>query len=584
MQPGSSGRASEALSSEVSEVPGEFPFLTSPQVARAAAHGQTRAMAVGDILQDAGGAAACFVVLSGRLEVARPIQHGESVVVTHLGPGQFSGEVNLLQGRRPLMRVRATEPGDVVVLSREALLDLVQTDSEISDAFMRAFLLRRAAILSQALGDVVLVGSQQSGDTLRLREFLRRNEYPCSYLDVGGSNDVRVVMEAFRVREGDLPVAICRGTTVLRNPTNQQLADCLGFNDSVDLARRRDLVVVGAGPAGLASAVYGASEGLDVLILEFLAPGGQAGSSSKIENYLGFPAGIAGQELGARAYAQAQKFGADVLIGHRAVRLRCGDRLYVIELEDGRTVTTRTVAIATGAAYRRLDVTGLERFEGAGVYYAAGPMEGKVCRGEDVVIVGGGNAAGQAAVYLSSLGSRVHLLVRGDLDTRMSSYLVRRIHSDELIVVRTRTDVTALEGGEHLARVSWRDRRTGEVGTCAARHLFSMTGAVPDTAWLDGCVARDPRGFVATGLDIEPDALAAHSWPLERRPYSVETSRPGVFAVGDVRSGSIKRVASAVGEGSTAVAYVHRVLRESEGSDGAPANPEKNNAQEHRTS
>jgi thioredoxin reductase (NADPH) len=536
------------LSSGVSDVRREFPILTPPQVARAAAHGQTRATAAGDVLQEAGGTPLCLVLLSGRLEVERPSEREEPVVVTHLGPGQFSGEVSLLQGRRPLMRIRATEPGEVVVLTREELLDLVQTDSEIGDAVMRAFLLRRANILSQGLGDVILVGSEQSADTLRLREFLGRNVHPCSYLDVDGSNDVRVVMDAFRILEAHLPVVICRGITVLRNPTNQQLADCLGFNDAVDRA----------------------SEGLDVLILELLAPGGQAGSSSKIENYLGFPTGISGQDLGARAYAQAQKFGADVLIGHRAVRLRCSDRLYVIELEDGRTITTRTVVIATGAVYRRLDVTGLARFEGAGVYYAAGPMEGKVCRGEEVVIVGGGNAAGQAAVYLSSLGSRVHLLVRGDLDTRMSSYLVRRIQSDDLIVVRTSTDVTALEGDDHLARVSWCDRRTGEVGVCAARHLFSMTGAVPDTAWLDGCVARDQRGFVRTGLDIEPAALAAHSWSLERRPYSLETSRPGVFAVGDVRSESMKRVASAVGEGSTAVAYVHRVLSESSPEDEAP--------------
>jgi thioredoxin reductase (NADPH) len=546
----------------------EFPTLTVAQVGRATAHGRRRTAGAGDVLQEAGGAATCFVVLSGQLEVARPSGREEPVVVAHLGTGQFSGEVNLLQGRRPLMRIRATEPSELIALTREELLSLVQTDGEISDIVMRAFLLRRAAMLFQGLGDVVLVGSEQSGDTLRLREFLGRNLHPCVHLDLERSEGVREVMQAFAVRDADVPVVICRGTTVLRNPTNQQLADCLGFNDAVDPARPRDLVVIGAGPAGLATAVYGASEGLDVLILEILAPGGQAGSSSKIENYLGFPAGISGQDLGARAYAQAQKFGAELLVGHHAVRLRRHGETYAVDLEDGRAVTARTVVIATGAEYRRLDVAGLARFEGVGVYYAAGPMEGRLCRGEEVVVVGGGNSAGQAALYLSSLGSRVRLLVRGELATRMSSYLVRRIASDRGIVVRSRAEVIALEGDDHLARVSWRDRRTGEVENCAVRHLFSMTGAVPRTDWLEGCVARDARGFVRTGPDIGADELVAAAWPLARHPYGLETTRPGVFAVGDVRSGSMKRVASAVGEGSTAVAHAHRVIRETEGADG----------------
>jgi thioredoxin reductase (NADPH) len=323
------------------------------------------------------------------------------------------------------------------------------------------------------------------------------------------------------------------------------------------------LIVVGAGPAGLAAAVYGASEGLDVLVVESISPGGQAGASSKIENYLGFPTGISGQELAGRAYAQAQKFGAQMLIAKDAKGLACDRRPYAVQIDNGERVPARTIVIATGAQYRRLPLENLSRFEGAGVYYGATHLEAQLCGGEEVIVVGGGNSAGQAAVFLAQTARRVYMLVRAEgLAETMSRYLIRRIEESPTIDLRTNTEVTALQGTDHLERVQWRDNKTGKVETHNIGYLFSMTGAVPNSSWLEGCVACDAGGFVRTGSDLSVADLASAQWPLGRAPYLLETSLPGVFAVGDVRRGNIKRVASAVGEGSIAVAFVHQVLNE----------------------
>jgi thioredoxin reductase (NADPH) len=358
-------------------------------------------------------------------------------------------------------------------------------------------------------------------------------------------------------------VVICRGEVVLRNPTNQQITDCLGFNDAVDRTRLRDLVVVGAGPAGLAAAVYGASEGLDVLVLETYSPGGQAGSSSKIENYLGFPTGISGQELATRAYNQAQKFGAEMMIASPASRLNCDRKPYAVEMADGVRVATRAIVIATGAEYRRLPLENLSRYEGLGVYYGATFVESQLCAEEDVIVVGGGNSAGQAAVFLAGTSRRVHVLVRaGGLADTMSRYLIRRIEETPNITLLPRTEIVALGGSEHLESVTWRNNETGESEKRDIRHVFLMMGATPNTRWLAGCVVRDAKGFIMTGPDIPRDELAAAHWPLARAPYLLESSLPGVFAVGDVRGGSIKRVASAVGEGSIAISFVHRFLHD----------------------
>ncbi len=540
-----------------------FPTLTPAQVARVAAHGRVRRVDQGDVLVEAGQQTArFFVVTEGLIEVVRPIGAAEDSVAL-FRPGQFTGEVNVLSGRRGFGRVRAAEPGEVIEVDRENLLTLVQTDSELSEILMRAFLLRRVQLIARGLGDVVLVGSTHCAGTLRIKEFLTRNGHPHTYLDLDRDAGVQDLLDRFRVGVADIPVVICRCTVVLRNPTNQQIAECLGFNDAIDRTHLRDLVVVGAGPAGLAAAVYAASEGLDVLVLESTAPGGQAGASSRIENYLGFPTGISGQELAARAYNQAQKFGAQLMVGNDAKRLTCDRQPYTIELDEGPRVPARAVIIASGAEYRRLSISNLAQFEGTGVYYAATFMEAQLCGGDEVVVVGGGNSAGQAAVFLAQTARRVHMLVRSSgLAETMSRYLIRRIEDHPAIVLHVRTEIVGLEGDHHLERVTWRDNQSGRVETLDIRHVFSMTGAMPSTAWLQGCLALDAGGFIKTGPDLSPEDLAAARWPLGRAPHLLETSLPGVFAVGDVRSGSVKRAASAVGEGSIAIAAVHQVLHE----------------------
>jgi len=552
--------APSSLSLPVDQV---FPRLDSPQMARLAAHGHLRQVSAGDVLVEAGQPVTrFFVVNAGQFDVIRPSADGDVLVVVY-ERGQFSGDVNQLSGRPSLVRLRARDAGEVIELGRDQLLSLVQTDSDLSDVLMRAFIFRRLEMIKQRLGDVVLLGSAHSPGTLRIREFLSRNGYPHVYLDLDSDTGVQELFDRFKVDINDVPVLICRGQIVLRNPTNQQIADCLGFNDAIDQTQLRDVVIVGAGPSGLAAAVYGASEGLDVLVLEADAPGGQAGASSKIENYLGFPTGVSGAELTTRAYAQAQKFGAQILVAKGARRLTCDRKPYVVEIEGGSRLPTRTVIIASGAQYRKLGIENLAQFEGAGVYYGASPIEAQLCAGEEVVVVGGGNSAGQAAVFLARTARRVHVLVRsGGLADSMSRYLIRRIEENPAIVLRPRTEIAALDGGRHLERVTWRNNGDGTVETRDIGHLFVMTGAVPNTHWLDRCVALDENGFIRTGPTLTPEDLAAAGWPLTRPPHLLETSLPGVFAVGDIREGSMKRVASAVGEGSMAIALVHQVLRE----------------------
>ena len=540
-----------------------FPTLTPAQVKRIAAHGKQRSIRSGEVLIEAGARVVpFFVVTAGRVEVVRPSGSTETLVAVH-GPGQFTGEVNMLSGRPALVRSRTIESGEVIELDHEHLLALVQTDSELSELIMRAFILRRVELIARGFGNVVLLGSNHCAGTLRVKEFLTRNGHPYSYIDLDRDAGVQDLLDRFQVTAADVPVLICRGEVVLRNPTNQQIAGCLGFNEAIDETQIRDVVIVGAGPAGLAAAVYAASEGLDVLVLETNAPGGQAGSSSKIENYLGFPTGISGQALAGRAYTQARKFGAQVIIATGAKRLVCDRKPYAIEMDDNMRVLARTIIIATGAEYRVPTIENLSEFKGVGVYYGATFMEAQLCRGEEVVVMGGGNSAGQAAVFLAQTAKRVHMLVRGSgLAESMSRYLIRRIEQNPAIVLRTNTEIVALEGSNHLERVRWRNDQTGSIETHDIRHVFVMTGAVPSTDWLVGCVALDAKGFIKTGPDLSQDDLAAASWPLATPPHLLETSLPGVFAVGDVRGGNTKRVASAVGEGSIAISFVHQVLSE----------------------
>jgi len=532
-------------------------------MARIALHGRRRPIQRGELLVEAGDRVVpFFVVTAGAIEVIRTSGGTETLVAVHR-PGQFSGEVNMISGRRALLGARVRESGEVIVLDREQMVALVQNDAELSEILMRAFILRRVELITSGLGDAVLIGSTHSPGTLRIKEFLMRNGHPYTYLDLDRDPDVQAMLDHFHVGVADVPVLVCRGELVLRNPTNTEIADCLGFNDAIDQTHVRDLVIVGGGPAGLAAAVYGASEGLDVLVLESNAPGGQAGSSSRIENYLGFPAGISGQELAGRAYTQAQKFGAQILIARRATELSCQRKPYAIAIDQAQRVPARAVIIATGVQYRRLALNNLSNFEGAGVYYGATYVEAQLCDDEDVIVVGGGNSAGQAAVFLAQTARRVLMFVRsGGLAESMSRYLIRRIEDSTKIELRTRTELVALEGEDRLERVRWRNTVTGEEEVASIGHVFVMTGAVPNTHWLDGCVALDKNGFIKTGPDLSHDDLTAARWPLARAPHLLETSLPGVFAVGDSRAGNVKRVASAVGEGSIAVSFVHQVLHE----------------------
>jgi len=539
-----------------------FPKLTPAQISRIAARGHIHSTVGGEVLFEQGHSAApFFVIISGELEVVRPSVPVETLVIAY-EPGQFTGEVSTLAGRRSLFRVRATKPGKVIELDRQQMLSLIQTDAELGEILMRAFILRRVELIAAGVGDVVLVGSTYSASTHRIKEFLMRNGQPYSYMDLERDPDVQNLVDSFQISASEIPVLICRGQLVLRNPSNQEIAACLGFNESIEQTHVRDIIIIGAGPSGLAAAVYGASEGLDVMVLETGSPGGQAGSSSKIENYLGFPTGISGQDLASRAYLQAQKFGADILIA-KATQLICDRKPYAVEIENGSRIPARSIMIATGAAYRRPPCKNLLRFEGAGVYYGATFVEAQLCGGEEVIVVGGGNSAGQAAVFLAETAKRVYMLVRSaGLAKSMSRYLIRRIEETPTIVLRPYTQIVAVEGGDHIEFVRWQNNQTGQTEEHDIRYLFVMMGADPNTSWLDGCIALDNNGFIKTGLDLSPESLSAAGWYPTRQPYLLETSLPGIFAVGDVRGGSIKRVASAVGEGSIAISFVHKVLQE----------------------
>ena len=539
-----------------------FPKLTLAQIGRIATYGLTRSVQPGDVLIEQGDTSMpFFVVIKGEVEIVRPFGTNETLITIH-GNSEFTGEVNMLSGRRSLVRARATKPSEVIELDHQNLLRLVQTDPELSDILMRAFILRRVELIAAGVGDLILIGSVHSAGTLRIKEFLMRNGHPYSYIDLEHDPDVQNLLDSFQIVASDIPVLICRGQLVLRNPGNQQIADCLGFNESIDQNQVRDLVIVGAGPSGLAAAVYGASEGLDVVVLETSSPGGQAGSSSKIENYLGFPTGISGQDLAGRAYIQAQKFGAKMLLT-RATKIACDRTPYIVEAENGSQIPTRTVLIATGAQYRKLPLKNLSQFEGAGVYYGATFVESQLCGGEDVIVVGGGNSAGQAAVFLAQTTKRVYVLVRSaSLSSSMSRYLIRRIEESPNVTVRPYTEIIALEGNHDLDSVHCRNSQTGLTDKYNIKHIFVMTGADPNTGWLNGCLVLDAKGFINTGPDLSPENLSTAAWSLKRQPYLLETSLPGVFAAGDVRGGSIKRVASAVGEGSTVISFVHKIIQE----------------------
>jgi thioredoxin reductase (NADPH) len=542
-----------------------FPVLTAAQIDRARPLGRLRKVERGEVLiepNDSG--VPFFVLLSGNMEIVQPSLDGERPIATH-GPGEFTGEITMISGQRSLVRARVTEAGEFLELGGDALRMLVAKDAELSEIFLRAFILRRLELIRGGYGNVILLGSRHSAQTLQLREFLSRNGHPYSYVDLDVDRTSQELLDRFEVKASEVPVVICHGRNVLRNPSIQELANCLGLNSSIDGAQVRDLIIVGAGPAGLAAAVYAASEGLDVLVIETSAPGGQAGSSSKIENYPGFPTGISGQELASRVTTQAQKFGASMVIARSVTQLNCRKHPYKVVLDSGEALATRAIVIATGAQYNKPRLANLEKFEGAGVYYGATFIESQLCGGDEVAVVGGGNSAGQAAVFLSQTAKKVYMLVRsGELSSTMSRYLIERLTQNPQIELHLNTEIVALEGSERLERMVWQNKTTGEISTHGIQHLFVMTGASPRTEWLRGCLDLDGKGFILTGRDLDSIEVAAGSphWPLSRPPQMLETSLPGVFAVGDVRAGNVKRVASAVGEGAISIHLVHRALAE----------------------
>jgi thioredoxin reductase (NADPH) len=538
-----------------------WPVLTPSEIDRARPYGRVRQAKLGEILYRPGEVGVpCIVLLSAVLEISQPSIHSEHLI-TNLFPGMFTGEAGMIAGQRTVVQARVTQAGEVLELCPDHLRTLVARDARLSDKFLPAFVLRRLMLIHRELGNVVVIGSRHSANTLRLREFLGRNGHPYTYIDLDLDDTARGLLDRFSIAVSEVPIVISNGTTVLRNPTSSQLADSLGLNDNIDKSRLHDLIIVGAGPAGLAAAVYGSSEGLDVLLIESHAPGGQAGSSSKIENYLGFPTGVSGQELATSATRQAQKFGAKMAVARAIVELRCQRRPYELVMNDGTVFYARTIVIATGACYNKPAAVPLDRFANRGVHYGATHIESHLCEDEEVIVVGGGNSAGQAAVFLSQTARKVYMLVRAaDLVDSMSRYLIQRIIGNPSVELHCNSELTALGGENDLEEVAWINKETGQVRSIMSRHLFIMAGASPNTNWLSGGLALDEKGFILTGRDLP--SSAEPNWTLSRPPHMLESSLPGIFAVGDVRAGSIKRVAAAVGEGATVVSLVHRALAE----------------------
>jgi len=535
---------------------GAFPRLDSEQRARLRAAGEMRAVAPGDVLFREGDAGYdFFVVESGAVAIVQGYGAENRVIAIH-GRHRFLGELNLLTGSPPYLSAVVRDGGEVIQLSSARLREIVAEDQAFSNLILRAFLARRSILIDLGAG-VKLVGSRYSSDSRRLREFLARNRMPYHWMDLEDDEEADTLLRAVGVTEAETPVVI-GGRGVLRNPTNAQLAAMLGLGSRGEPPAMCDLVIVGGGPGGLAAALYGASEGLDTQAIDAIAFGGQAGTSSRIENYLGFPTGISGSELAERAVLQARRLGARLVVPAQATGLTRDDGHYAIELAGGEVINGRTVIVATGAQYRKLDLPDLERYEGAGVYYAATQAEAQLCAADPVLIVGGGNSAGQAAMFLSRHASSCRLLIRGaDLSTSMSRYLIDELDRRQQVELLTHSAIVELKGESALEAVVIEDARSGTRRELEAKALFVFIGASPHTDWLRGHVAMDEHGFLLAGRDVQGENLAAHG---DEPPFFLETSQPGIFAVGDVHSGSIKRVASAVGEGSMAVRLVHQRL------------------------
>jgi thioredoxin reductase (NADPH) len=540
-----------------------FPRLTPQEIDRLRRFGEVRHYARGEALFVTGDVApGMHVLIKGSVRVTRRDPLGHSAPIVEEGPGQFVAEVNQLSGQPALVDVHAIDEVEALLIPPENLRALMIEEPELGERIMRALILRRVALIKAGTGGPVLIGPENNPDVIRLQGFLARNAYPHQLLDPAQDEDAAKLVQQYAPDPADLPLAVCPKGTILKNPDEAELARALGMVPIDERNKTYDVAVVGAGPAGLSTAVYAASEGLSVIVFDARAFGGQAGASARIENYLGFPAGISGQALTGRAYVQAQKFGARMMIPTEVARLDATETPLALHLNDDRRIKASTVVVATGARYRRLDVPNLGDFEGRGIWYWASPFEARLCRNEEIVIVGGGNSAGQAAVFLRSFAKKIWMLVRGpSLAESMSQYLIDRIKAIDNIEVLTHTEIVALYGSreKQLERVRWRNNVTGEEAEKPIRHLFCFIGADPATAWLGGSgVALDAKNFILTGSDVPSDARRSNNG--SGRPLPLETSVRGVFASGDVRSGSVKRVGAAIGEGAVVGAELHVAL------------------------
>src|SRR6202795_2333579 len=481
------------------------PVLTAAEIDRARPYGRVRRVEIGEILYRPGEVGRpCFILLSVSLEIVQPTINGERLV-TILRPGMFTGEAGSIAGQRTVVQARVIQAGEILEVRPEDLRTLVAHDASLSEILLRAFMLRRLMLINRQLGNVVVIGSRHSADTLRLREFLSRNGHPYNYVDLDSDDTSRNLLDRFAIAVSEIPIVIGNGTMIMRNPSTSQLADCLGLNDNIDNSLLHDLVIVGAGPAGLAAAVYGASEGLDTLLIESHAPGGQAGTSSRIENYLGFETGGSGQKLATSATRQAQKFGAKMALARAIVQLRCQRRPYELVMDDGTVFFARTIVVATGASYNKPTTVTLDRFAGRGIHYGATHLEAQLCEDQEVIVVGGGNSAGQAAVFLSQTARKVFMLVRGaDLAESMSRYLIQRISGNPSIELLCNSELCRLDGEKDLEEVSWVNKQTGQVRSVSTHHLFVMAGASPNTNWLQGRVAFDEKVFFSPDANSPP--------------------------------------------------------------------------------
>lgn len=534
-----------------------FPQLTQEMVDRSMPYGTVEHYSSGTTIYSRGLRGVDFlIVLRGSVLITGPSDHGGEGVVTIHTEREFTGELDLFSYREALVTARAATDTDVLRIGRKRFKEYVSAETEISDIIMRAVVLRRTGLIQHAQAGVVILGLGRSAATLRLERFVSRNGYPYRLIDLEDDPGGDGLVHSFNLSPSDMPVVIA-GSQVYRDPQIPEIADALGIAERPDSESVYDVAVIGAGPAGLAAAVYASSEGLSTIVIEGSAPGGQAGTSSRIENYLGFPSGVSGMELASRAQVQAQKFGAKLAVSRNAVSVSCGARYFTVTLEGDTRVRARSIVAASGARYRRLSIPDYHRFEMDGIHYSATAIEAKLCSNQEAVVVGGGNSAGQAAVYLSAYAEHVHILIRGpELAATMSEYLVQRIASSRHITLHANTEIVGLDGDQHLSAVTWRNRITGAEEHRAIGNVFVMIGADPCTKWLENCVELDEKGFVRTG--------GSNPFPGTGRYRS---STPGIFAVGDVRSGSVKRVASGVGEGSVVIAGIHAYLKDLHAAD-----------------